>query len=530
MWSGNWREHLWSALDRTWDVIIIGGGITGAGLLRAARRAGLEALLVEGRDFSFGTSSRSSKLVHGGLRYLRNAQFDVVSESVKERQRLLKEAPHLVTPLQFIFPTYTSDRFAGWKMRAGIFIYDLMAPKWNHRCYARRKLLTLCPQLNPNGLIDGHSYGDAAVDDSRMVLRLLREAVQDGAVAINYAAVTGLLRMSSGRVCGVVLQDRSPTGDSRTLEIAARLVINASGPWTDEIRQHVNAPPRLRKQRGSHLVFPQQRLPLKDAVTLIHPKDQRALFIIPWEGVTLIGTTDIDHTPQPGKEEPVISAEEFDYLLEAGRALFPGLELAPQDVIATFAGVRPIIPGGVAHPSKESRRHAVWLEEGLLTITGGKLTIFRRMALQTLQAASVLLGRDLNLDTHLSFFSPLPPKPHGLTLDDTLWLHLAGRYAAEALDILEHCPKDELTAIEPLAHLWAELRWAARCEGVIHLDDLLLRRVRLGLLMPQGGQGYMPAIRAICQAELGWDDTRWQQEEERYRHIWQAHYSPGAAA
>ncbi|WP_299027027.1 glycerol-3-phosphate dehydrogenase/oxidase [uncultured Thermanaerothrix sp.] len=525
MWSRGWRDAIWSALDRPWDVLIIGGGVTGAGLLRLCTLYGLRALLIEARDFSFGTSSRSSKLVHGGFRYLRNRQFNVTFESVREREWLLRAAPHLVTPLSFVLPVYPYYRASLRQFQVGVLIYDGMALRWQHGKLTPPSLLARCPWLNPTDLAGGVYYGDARVDDSRLVLRLLREAVQAGATALSYARAVALLRTLTGRVCGAVVRDEAdPQG--RTLEVHARVVINATGPWTDDLRREVGAAPRLRRTRGSHLVFPQAKFPLTEAVTLLHPRDRRAMFAIPWEGVTLLGTTDLDHPPAWEDREPFATAEEITYLLEALHVVFPRVEAGEQDLLATFAGLRPIIRSGAEHPSKESRAHSVWDEQGLITITGGKLTTFRRMAQDTLRLVAPYLNlRDVSRPPR-PFFTPVPLDVPAPDLDFETLAHLAGRLGPELPQFLAETPAEEWQPIPTLPNVWAEVRWAARHEGVVHLEDLLLRRVRLGLLLPNGGMDHLDRIRALVQSELGWEHARWEAEVSAYRETWQRFYSP----
>lgn len=526
MWKAGWREEIWTDLNQPWDMIVIGGGITGAGVLRMAAAAGLKTLLVEAHDFSFGTSSRSSKLVHGGMRYLYNRQFSVTRESVREREWLLHEARQLVEPLPFLLPNYERYRIPTRQLHVGVVLYDLMAPKWQHRRCNPRQILEILPNLNGDGLISGFRYGDARVDDSRLVLRLLHEAVAAGAVALNYARVEGLLRDQSGKVCGAALRDAA-TPEGKTCEVQAKVVINASGPWSDELRAHLGAPKRLRKLRGSHLIFPRSKIPLPEALTLFHPRDRRAMFFIPWEGISMIGTTDLDHDPliEAQYTEPFASHEEIDYLMEALSFLFPGSGLTKDDILSTFAGLRPVIDTGAAAPSKVSRAHALWQEDGLITITGGKLTTFRIMAQQTINLAlSRLRDRPVALPRQ-RIFDPLPNLSSAALAPDQL-LYLLGRYGAETAGLLDAAEVDELAQIDPLPNLWAELRWAARAGGVVHLDDLLLRRVRLGLLLLNGARQHFPRIRAIVQPELGWDDNRWRQEEDAYWHTWEQAYSP----
>jgi len=525
MWKKGWRDEIWSKLDQTWDLIVVGGGITGAGVFHEASALGLKVLLVEAHDFSFGTSSRSSKLVHGGFRYLYNRQYRVTYESVRQRESLLKEAPGLIEPLPFILPNYDSYRFPGWMIRAGLTAYDLMAPKWDNQRLNINDTLLEFPDLCNNGLLGGYRYKDAVLDDSRLVLRVIKEGVLLGGTALNYARANHLLRGSDGRVLGIALSDTSDLAE-RQVEVKARVVVNATGPWTDNLRADLKAPSRLRKLRGSHLILSKERLPIKEAITVFHPRDRRAMFVIPWEGATLVGTTDIDHDPELEKshEETFARREEISYMLEALDFLFPSLELSEEDILSSFSGLRPIIDTGAETPSKESRAHQVWNEEGLITITGGKLTTFRLMALQTLQAALESVGVETKISREIPLLAPLDRAAIN-TVDPQTQVYLRGRYGLETSLLLNSAETDELEKVEILPNLWAEIRWAARSEGMIHLDDLLLRRVRIGLLLPQGARNVMNRVRKIIQEETGWDDERWQAEEAAYWQTWKTYYS-----
>jgi glycerol-3-phosphate dehydrogenase len=536
-----YRNDAWSQLDQDWDVIIIGGGITGAGILREAVRLGLKTLLVEQRDFAWGTSSRSSKLVHGGLRYLKEGKIGLTRASVRERQRLLAEGPGLIDPLGFLLTNYQGDSPGRWTFRAGLSVYDLLALQWSHRQYSPLELRLLAPHISEDRLEGGLRYGDAQTDDARLVLRVIQEAVAAGGVALNYVRGEQLLRGAKGEVVGVRLartdradptEDRTPGGITAgavpalsVRDVHARVVINATGAWADRLRAQVGEPARIRPLRGSHLLFPAWRLPVAQAVSFLHPVDRRPVFIFPWEGVTLVGTTDVDHD-LPLDQEPRISPQEVAYLMAAAAYQFPSLHLTLADVISTFAGVRPVIGSGQADPSKEARDHVVWEEAGLLTVTGGKLTTFRLIALDTLRAVRHRLPDLPDLADNLPVLDPVDEAliSPAVGLDEAVRRRLLGRYGANANALLEAAQPDELEAIPGTEALWAELRWAARAEAVVHLDDLLLRRVRLGLLLPAGGRAFLPHIRAICQAELGWDDAAWQVEEAAYLALWQQCY------
>jgi len=531
MWQTNWRDHTWSQLATPWDVIVIGGGITGAGILREAARLGLRVLLVEQRDFAWGTSSRSSKLVHGGLRYLKEGKVRLTRASVQERERLLDEGPGLIDPLGFLLATYKGDRPGRRTYRAGLSIYDLLALQWSHRYYSAADFQMLAPHITPEALEGGFHYGDAQTDDARLVLRVIQEAVADGGAALNYVAAEEILHDAEGQVIGVRLHDHV---QERTAGVHARVVINATGAWADRLRAQVysrpdharGTQPHIRPLRGSHLIFPAWRLPIAQAISFLHPVDRRPVFIFPWEGITLVGTTDVDHD-QPLDDEPHISPAEVAYLMAAVEAIFPSLGLTLDDVTATYAGVRPVIGTGKADPSKESRDYVVWEEHGLLTVTGGKLTTFRKIALDALKAARHRLPDLPPFDDKMPVLNQIdvelqPALGH---LDEAQRRRLLGRYAADAPALVAAAQPGELERIPGTQTLWAELRWAARAEGVVHLDDLLLRRVRVGLLLPGGGEALLPRIRAICQGELGWDDTRWEAEAAAYLALWHKYYS-----
>lgn len=517
----DWRDELWSRLDQPWDVIVIGGGITGAGILREAVRLGLRVLLVEKRDFGWGTSGRSSKLVHGGLRYLQDRKIRLMRGAIHERERLLEEGPGLIDPLGFLLATYGGDRPGRWAFSAALSIYDLLALQWTHRRYSAADFQMLAPHIAHEGLTGGFQYGDAQTDDARLVLRVIREAVAEGGAALNYAGVDQLLQ-KDGWVCGVRLRDQL---GERCTQVWSRVVVNATGAWADQLRRQVGAPPRIRPLRGSHLIFPAWRLPVAQAISFLHPIDRRPVFIFPWEGITLVGTTDVDHD-QPLDDEPYISPQEVAYLMAAVEAQFPTLCLTLNDVLSTFAGVRPVIGTGQVDPSRESRDHVVWEEDGLLTVTGGKLTTFRLIALDVIKAVRHRLPDLPPVNDKVPVLNPVNVKlSRAEHLDELTQRRLLGRYAAEAPALVAAARPGELEPIPGTQTLWAELRWAARAEGVVHLDDLLLRRVRLGHLLLQGGEEWLPRIRTICQPELGWDDARWEAEEKAYLELWRRCYS-----
>jgi len=539
-WASGWRKKAWKSLEEPWDLIIIGGGITGAGILAAAARSGLRVLLLEKGDFGSGTSSRSSKMIHGGLRYLKQMQVKLTRESVHERQYLLQAAPGLVEPLGFVYPVYESDRLSPWLVRLGLGIYTRLAPDTGK--YQRLNELDIslmAPGLRVDDLARGFHYTDAQTDDARLVLRLLHDglrASEGSAAALNYCAVTGLIR-DGNKLTGVKIKDET-SGDSA--DVFGGLVINSTGVWADELRSKVGKKPRLRPLRGSHLFFKLERMPIYQAAAFSHPDDGRPVFVYPWEGVTLAGTTDVDHRSRLSKE-PSISVKEAAYLLRAVQHAFPELELTKEDVTSTQAGVRPVISTGKKDPSAESRDYALWIENGLLTVTGGKLTTFRVSAVDALKEAHKLNRRVPEPSSDVQVFDALEPSSFARASEvfdsvkpsvslpgicSSLSRRMCGRYGAAAARIAD-LPSDLLRNIEGTPYLWAEVAWSAENEAICHLDDLLLRRFRLGILLPDGGQSLLPELKAVVKDKLGWDERRWKSEVERYIPIWKiAHGLP----
>lgn len=507
-----------------WDLIVIGGGITGAGIFREATRMGIGTILIEQRDFAWGTSSRSSKLVHGGLRYLKEGHFKMTKIAVEERERLLKEAPGLVESLKFLLPIYEDQRPGRRTMQVGLSLYDLMARERQHHYYDREDFRKLVPQINSDGLKGGFEFLDAQVDDSRLVLRLIREAVASGGCALNYTAVRHIHRDQDGQVAGVAVEDVE-THDTKKL--ASPAVINATGSWAEKLHPSPEPQRHLRPLRGSHLVFPAGALPLSKGFSFIHPVDHRAVFVVPWEGAVLVGTTDLDHA-QNLSVEPQITEAEVSYLMQGVQTMFPSLNLSLQDCLCAFAGIRPVLSEGKLKPSEESREHVVWTDRGLITVTGGKLTTFRRLALDALKAARSFLPPDVKLDRKAPVFDEVPQTPPlGYGLPPQIWRRLYGRYGAAAENLVRQAKPRDLSVIPGTHTIWAELPYVAQNEQVRHLTDLLLRRVRIGLLTPEGGKAYLKRIKKLCQNALPWDRRRWKAEIRAYRQHWtHAHALP----
>jgi glycerol-3-phosphate dehydrogenase len=505
-------------LKQNWDVVVIGGGITGAGILLESVRMGLNALLVEQHDFAWGTSSRSSKLVHGGLRYLKEGRIFLTREAVRERERLLQQAPGLVEPLGFWVPVYRDHGPGKWTLEAGLSLYDLIAKKRQHHFFETEAFVQHLPFIDQKELAGGFQFFDAQVDDARLVLRLLQEAQNRGGQAFNYTSAAAIHRNDQGEVVGVTLKD---TETHATQVVNTRLVINATGCWAEKMHPSPKPGLHLRPLRGSHLIFPKRVLPIAQAVSFIHPADQRAVFMVPWEGAVIVGTTDLDHGADID-QEPAITEAEVAYLMQGVQTLFPSLAIARKDCISTIAGIRPVLSEGKLGPSEESREHAVWVDKGLVTVTGGKLTTFRRLAFDALKAARPFIGSERLPDPDESLFGETdPPVLTDSRLSEAAWLNLTGRYGPSALDIVRRAQPQDLESIPGTRTLWAELPYAARCEQVRHLSDLLLRRVRIGLLTARGGKVYLKRIRNLCRPILPWDQRRWKQEINQYLSHWQ---------
>lgn len=522
-----WRARAWSQLQANpqVDVLVVGGGITGVGVFREAARAGLRVLLVEKADFASGTSSRSSKMVHGGLRYLSQYHFGLTRGSVKERERLAREAPGLVNPSLFMYSRYQGEKLKAWEMKIGLFLYDLVAGKRTRQYLSRQQTLQRAPMLQAQGLDRGYVYQDAATDDSRLVFRMVQEGIAAGGYALNRCQVSRL--MSSGEtVSGAVLYDQCL---DQHLELSATVVVNATGVLSDDLRKQVGGSPKLRPVRGSHIVVPRQRLPLDYVVSYADPIERkRPMFAFPWEGVTVIGITDEDHHG-PLDQDAAMSNSELELILLAANKAFATANLSREDIICSFSGIRPLVDDGAENSQETSRHHEVWLEQGLLTVTGGKLTTFRLTAVDALnKARPQLVAAGLELPKFRSNQAIVSAvdfrQPPMSGLKNRVWQRLCGRYGNVAKAVLAAAQKGELSVIDGTETCLAEVRWAARAEMVESLSDLLLRRTRLGMLLPEGAKVLWPVVEKICADELSWNAARWKQELADYQAHYQRYY------
>lgn len=374
-------QRSFAALEsRVFDVLVIGGGITGAGIARDAAMRGLSVAIVDKGAWASGTSSKSSRLIHGGIRYLEHGQIGLVRESVREREILLGIAPHLVKPLEFTWPVYRGARLPRWKLGLGLAVYDLLAGKRRvrrHESLDRREVLENEPAIAQDGLVGGATYFDAATDDARLTLATLESAVDNGAVAASYARFDSMLKKQAATMIAVV----ESVHEGQSVRVSARAVVSATGPW------------QARGTKGSHIVVPRARVGNRGAVTMISPDDGRVMFVLPSGDETIIGTTDIRTDESPDNVRA--SDAEIDYLLRAVNAYFPDAGLNVGDVISTWAGIRPLAtaPPGTS-PSSISREHRISRDSlGTIVVTGGKLTTYRSMAAEVVDTVQRFLGQ-----------------------------------------------------------------------------------------------------------------------------------------
>ena len=540
------------APDDLHDLVIIGGGITGAGIARDAALRGMRVALFEKGDYGSGTSSKSSKLVHGGLRYLEHREFRLVFESVSERRVQTKVAPHLVRPMPFLVPVFEDTRPGIEVMNLGLWIYDSLAlfraPRMHKTFRGAKAANKLEPCLKSEGLRGVIEYYDCATDDARLVLENILDAQALGADCRNYTEVTRLVRDPDGRIRGVAVRDVL-TG--ATQEVRGRAVLLAAGAWTDELIRRFEVPiarDLLRRTKGVHVVIPHERLPLGRAVTLISPVDGRVMFAIPWRGRTVLGTTDTDFD---GKADEV-HAEPADaaYLCASVNGYFPAANLTPADVIATWAGLRPLIGHGGAEKEEESesetsREHEVFVrDDGLVIIAGGKLTTYRRMASEAVgKAVRWLRDHDAEFDaagrerSHTKH-RPLPgaegldsPDLEGVAtigkelidrfaLDGDTATHLCGVYGVRARLLGEAIAADRALGERlnaDLPYVWAEIDFAAEHDRARTVDDVLSRRVPLLLVGRDQGLDVLDRVTARLAARLDWSAAETERQLAGYR-------------
>lgn len=522
------------AIDRLatdeFDILVIGGGVTGAGIALDAVTRGLSVALVEKRDYAAGTSSRSSKLLHGGLRYLEQRDFALVREALHERSLILTRiAPHLARPVRFLLPL----QHRGWErayIGAGVALYDLLSGAHpavpRHRHLSRLAALRLMPSLRPDVLSGAIGYYDAQVDDARFVVAVLRTAVAHGAVIANGLAVTDLI-VDHGRVAGATVTD-TPTGS--TIAIRARVVVNAAGVWAPSIEQLAGVvdPLRVRASKGVHLLVPRRRINARAA--LILRTERSVLFVLPWDQHWIIGTTDTPYDLD--QDHPAASATDVRYLLDQVNRVLRD-RLTEADVVGVYAGLRPLVepPDQLSDTTKISREHLVHRSApGLVTVAGGKFTTYRVMARDAVTEAADEIGMpvDESGTEHVPLLGAVGLRtaryravrhPGSAHMAPGALDRLIGRYGAavhEVLDLIAATPE----LAEPLPHcsyLAAEAVHATLFEGALHLDDVLTRRTRLSIEADDRGHAAAPRVAALMAPYLGWDAGQAHDEVKQYQ-------------
>ena len=530
------RPSLAELCQTPYDLLIVGGGINGAGAAREAAGRGLKVLLIDAQDFAFGASSRSTKLVHGGLRYLEQRDYKLVAEALKERRYLYETlAPHLVRPLAFLFPVYQGDKRPPWMIRAGMWLYDLLAMKgrglihW-HRWLGKQAALEALPALKADGLLGAAQYWDCRMDDARLVLENVLDAQRLGAKVLNYCRLKSAHVLKEGEV-RARLRDEEAGLES---EVQAKQVLVCSGPWTDAVFEALgrkSPTPKVKPTKGIHLIT----RPIGGEQALIVParSDGRVFFVIPWhlEGrdVSLIGTTDSDYKGDAAHVRA--EDEEIAYLLEETARVLPGAKLTRADILSTYAGLRPLTAppswAGGATNSALSREHQFWEEPGILAVTGGKYTTYRSLCQSLVERAALRLGVTLNASR--SATSPLPGAPkdgqsrerlktlaRGLetefALEPATAALLVQHYGLLAQDVAE-LTREDAELKKPLAPghsspaILAMAAWSARHEHMVHLSDFYLRRSFLGLTLPPDHRG-VDRVANVVGEILWWTKDR----------------------
>ena len=521
------REEMVARLERRegpWDMVVVGGGATGIGIAVDAAARGDDVVLLEGHDFGKGTSSRSTKLVHGGVRYLRQGNIPLVMDALRERGILRGNAPHLVSDLAFVVPNY--DWWEAPFYGIGLKVYDALAGRYGFgpsKLLSRSETIERLPTIETDGLRGGVVYHDGQFDDARLLIHLARTAAELGGVLVNYASATGLLKDASGTVCGVRARDHE-TGDAWELE--AKVVINATGPFADGLRRMDDdqARPMIRASQGIHVVLARRFLPGDSAIMVPETDDGRVLFAVPWHDRVIVGTTDtpVDHIDL----EPRPLQEELDFVLEhAARYLTedPG----PDDVLSAFAGLRPLVGSDDADDTAAlSRDHTLQISSsGLVTITGGKWTTYRKMAEDTVDHAAVIAGLEpvpcTTKDLQIHGYHPAAerfgrravygsdvPELDVLATSDTEW----------ALPLHDRLPAQRV-----------EVVWAARHEMARTVEDVLSRRTRSLLLDAAASVEVAPLVARMLAAELDRSDE-WVADQVAEYTALAAGYRAGGAA
>jgi len=528
----NRDERLQSLLNSPLDILVVGGGITGVATARDAAMRGLRVGCVEKRDFGYGTSSRSSKLIHGGLRYLEQMQFRLVFEGTHERALLRTLAPHLVRPIPFLFPVYKSSKRSPWIVRLGLWLYDLLAGRRRYRRHKGLKAKGVQdaePLLLDDSLRGGALYYDCMTDDARLCLENALSAAEEGATILNYCSFVRDLS-EEGQIRGAVIRDEC-TGQE--YEIQCRSIIHCAGPWTDDVRKKTGyeESDMIRTTKGVHLVFPWKKLPLKQAVVLNSREDGRVVFAIPRGRVTLVGTTDTDYTSKPDTVRA--TRDDVDYLMATLNHYFHENAPTEDDIQATYAGLRPLVKDDASSPYDVSREHTIVRDpRGVITIGGGKYTTYRRMADDCVEAVMDVLGLKKKKRPTCPTANALLPGAllDGETLDSEaitatlnerrcdpeVATYRATAYGSRAVQI-NHDKPERLVASLPVT--WDELQFAVYKEDAVTPEDFLVRRTALFYEAPDQGLECLEAVAEQMAEWFNWSDSIREQHIAEYRSM-----------
>jgi len=541
------RKATLNALASTpFDVAIVGGGITGAGIAREAALHGLRTALIERDDFASGTSSRSSRLVHGGVRYLEHGHLALVFESCRERRVLLDIAPHLVRPLAFTWPVYKGARVPLWKVRAGLTLYDALAFFRNvgtHEALTAAEVREREPALDANGLVGGARYWDAATDDTRLTLANALAAREAGAVVANHVTVVGGVRAGGSRLAGVVVRDQITQSE---FTVAARVVVNATGPWSDATAALTGSSrsTKVRGSAGTHIAVPRQRLGNIAAITLVSPLDGRVLFVLPAGVHAIIGTT--EGPANSGPDDIRATEQEVQYLLRTVNARFPSAALTQGDVISAWAGIRPLAAArtGTGNANAASREHDVSPEDsGLLSVTGGKLTTYRAMAVDVVShvtralantsGAALRGGAEGSASPQANMRSDRMPLPGGdmtsrdvtvrdaqaLVRDHDVAERLALAYGTQWRNVWRYVEQNATLAdriVDDLPYVLAEVPHAVERELACTIADVLLRRTHVAFETRDHGRTAARRVAPIIGKLLEWSATEMERQLTAY--------------
>ncbi len=492
--------------SQVFDVAIVGGGITGAAIARDCQLRGLKTLLIEKDDFASGTSSRSSKLVHGGVRYLEQFEFGLVFEATRERARLWSLAPQLCHPIPFLFPAYKTSRVRLWKLAAGLWLYDFLSlfkTPTLHKTLFTKRALEAEPKLKSDGLTGAIRYWDGATDDGLLTLVNVIDAYQAGATTLSRCELLECAadQTSEGPTAQSPVQRLSlkDTLSGHSFEARAQAVVCATGPWTDRTLALLGCAPKrpvMAPTRGSHIVVPKTRLPSENAVVIFHPDDGRVLFTIPWGDFTVVGTTDVFDQAAP--ESVAITQNEIDYLIRAAEHMFPGSKLVNSDVVSVWSGLRPLMaPPDAANASSISREHHIeWVSDSVLMIAGGKLTTHREMAEQCVDA---LIEKRTDLNDKVKACQtrkrPLP---------------------LLAVDAAKTRAQDPIGSSEAAQISLVDVRAMLATQMILSLEDFFVRRTQIFYKEPHHGWLLLPKIKNEFCSALGWSDSDWARECKKY--------------